>query len=100
VGCHFADHDDEGDGDGGGGDDDDDDDDNDPGHDRHDDDAGKAGGVDPANGLPSCELAEVPRLLEQVVDEEHKTPLFLDTSSEQKACSYEMITCMLRQEAC
>ena len=40
--------------------------------------------VDPAHGLASCQLSEVPRVLEQVVDEEHKTPLFLDTSPERK----------------
>jgi hypothetical protein len=45
----------------------------------------KAGGVeDPACGLPSCHISEVPAVMEEVITKEKKTPLFLDTSPERK----------------
>lgn len=35
-----------------------------------------------ANGLPTCDFSEIPKMIEEVIEQEKKTPFFLDTSPE------------------
>lgn len=44
--------------------------------------------VDPANGLPSVLLTELPAMVDHIVNELHKTPLILDTSESQVARTF------------